>query len=54
MERLLFSSDVIEEILKRNKGTQGKLYVCEEGLMKIQYMDGTIKSTYFLVALDKL
>ena len=54
MERLLFSSDVIEEILKRNKGTQGKLYVCEDGLMKIEYNDGTIKSTYFLVALDKL
>jgi len=54
MERLLFSSDVIEEILKRNKGTQGKLYVCEDGLMKIEYSDGTIKSTYFLVALDKL
>lgn len=54
MERLLFSSDVIEEIFKRNKGTQGKLHVCEDGLMKIQYSDGTIKSTYFLVALDKL
>jgi hypothetical protein len=54
MERLLFSSDIIEEILKRNKGTQGKLYVCEDGLMKIEYNDGTIKSTYFLVALDKL
>jgi len=54
MERILFSSDVIEEILKRNKGTKGKMYVCEDGLMKIQYSDGTIKSTYFLVALDKL
>lgn len=53
MEKLLFSSDVIEEILKRNKGTQGKIYVCDQGLMKIEYID-SLKSTYFLVALDKL
>lgn len=54
MERLLFSSDVIEEIFKRNKGTKGKMYVCEDGLMKIEFTENTIKSTYFLVALDKL
>ena len=54
MDKILFSSDVIEEILKRNRGSQGKLYVCEDGLMKIQYQEGEINSKYFLVALDKL
>jgi hypothetical protein len=54
MEKILFSSDIIEEIFKRNKNSNGKLYVCEDGLMMIEYQKEEIKSKYFLVALDKL
>lgn len=58
MDKVYFSSDIIEEVLSKNKTATGKLYVCEQGLMKIQLeeivKDYKISTTYFLVALDNL
>lgn len=54
IEKTLFSSDIIEEIFVRNKGTKGRLFVSSEGLMKIAFSTDTTETTYFIVALDKL
>lgn len=54
MDKILFSSDVIEEIFARNKGSKGRLFVCPEGLMKISFTLDKTETTYFIVALDKL
>jgi hypothetical protein len=54
MEKVLFSSDIIEEIFIRNKGTKGRLFVSPDGLMKIVFDDREVESIYYIVALDKL
>lgn len=54
IEKTLFSSDIIEEIFVRNKGTKGRLFVSSEGLMKILFDTDNTETTYFIVALDKL
>ena len=54
--KMLFSSDIVEEIFSRNKGLEGKMFVSQEGLMKLSYLDkdSGAESKYFLIALDKI
>ena len=58
MKKLAFSSDMIEEVLQRNKGCTGRMFIHGEGLMKIYFTEeiGIYKpeATYFLIALDQL
>jgi hypothetical protein len=51
---LPFSANTIREILLANKpATSGKVYVNEEGLMKITFVENEITSTYFLIRLSE-
>jgi hypothetical protein len=54
MEKVLFSSDILEEIFTRNKGNKGRLFVSPEGLMKLIFDGPDTESIYYIVALDKL
>ncbi len=58
MDKCFFSSDAINEIIKSNKKSKGRISVHEETLMKISYEDmlGSIpmKLNYFTLALDQL
>lgn len=58
MKDMQFSSDVIQIILERNKGSKGTLFVDPDGLMKISFKEkiGSFEPevTYFLIALDQL
>jgi hypothetical protein len=54
MSKLLFSSDIIEEIFERNKDAEGTMVIFADGLMKIEFEDSKIKSKYYLIALDTL
>lgn len=58
MKELQFSSDVIQNILERNKGCKGTLFVDPGGLMKISFKEkiGSFEPevNYFLIALDQL
>jgi len=51
---LPFSANVIREIVLANKlATLSNVYINEEGLMKIQFVEGDITSTYFIVRLSE-
>ncbi len=58
MNKLLFSSTIIQTIFDRNKKATGKLFVDPSGLMKLYFEetidDQKISSTYFIVAQDSL
>lgn len=47
---LHFSSDILKEILSSNKdAVEAKIYVNLEGLMKLEFSEENIKSTYYIV-----
>ena len=51
---LPFSANTIREILLANKlSTSGKIYINEEGLIKMEFIENEITSTYFLVRLSE-
>jgi hypothetical protein len=51
---LPFSANTIREVLLANKtATSGKIYINEEGLMKILFNQDEITSTYFLIRLSE-
>ena len=58
MDKLVFSSVIIQTILERNKKGVGKIRVEPSGLMKLEFVeniDGVeVFSTYFMVANDSL
>ena len=47
---LHFNSDILKEILSSNKDTtKAKMYINLEGLMKLEFYEENIKSTYYIV-----
>ena len=47
---LHFNSDILKEILSSNKdATKAKMYINLEGLMKLEFYEENIKSTYYIV-----
>lgn len=58
MDKILFSSDIIQIIFERNKSCEGSMQVFNEGLMKITFNEVideiSTTATYFLIALDQL
>jgi hypothetical protein len=47
---LAFNSDTLKEVLDANKGaSKAKLYLFDQGLLKLQFNDEGITSTYFVV-----
>lgn len=54
MEKISFSSDMIQSIFEKNKGMKGQLSVSDQGLMKIEYRTDKVEIRYFLAALDEL
>lgn len=53
LNNMRFSFDNMREILVANKEIQnGRLYIYNEGLMKIEFTDSSIQTKYFLVKLD--
>lgn len=54
IQGLPFSANIIREILLANKvSTYGKVYLNEEGLLKMVFIEGDITSTYFVVRLSE-
>jgi hypothetical protein len=52
---LLFDSTLLKEILKCNgNATSSKMYIFTDGLMRLEFEEGDIKSTYFLVKKDDI
>jgi hypothetical protein len=50
ISKLPFSANIIREIVLANKlSTSSKVYVNEEGLMKMEFVENEITSTYFIV-----
>jgi hypothetical protein len=48
-----FNSDLLKDILSVNKDAdEAKLYVNLNGLMKLEFTTGNIKSTYYIVQKD--
>lgn len=56
MDKLIFSADIIQAVLDRNKSGVGKMFIEPEGLMKLWIEDSIgddkMESTYFIVAQD--
>lgn len=52
---LLFDSSLLKEILKCNgNATSSKMYIFTDGLMRFEFEEGDIKSTYYLVKKDDI
>lgn len=52
---LLFDSNLFKEILKNNSNaSSAKMYLCNEGLMKLEFIENDIISKYFLVKKDNI
>jgi hypothetical protein len=52
---LLFDSTLLKEILKCNgNATSSKMYIFTDGLMRLEFEEGDITSTYFLVKKDDI
>jgi len=50
-EPMAFSANIVKEILAVNKSANGKAKINEEGLLKLEFTEDDITSTYFVVKL---
>ena len=51
IEPTAFSANIVKEILSVNKTANGKAKINEEGLLKLEFTEDDITSTYFVVKL---
>lgn len=54
MEKLIYSSTIMQNIFDRNKKSKGTIFVDGGGLMKLSFIENEIESNYFLVCQDNI
>lgn len=54
MNKLIYSSTIMQNIFDRNKKSKGTIYVDGSGLMKLTFLENDIESIYFLVCQDNI
>lgn len=53
LEPLYFNANIFKDILAINKNSKNTLYLYQEGMIKFESEENSIKTTYYLVALSK-